>query len=297
MKILICSDGSPQAETAIRLVTSFGNPDATVLGIIENPSDENPLLDALKRGVQILRDRQINVELTIKSGQPIEEISKRTTEANYDLVVIGATRKGDSGPLSMSAKAYELIKLVRPPVLVVIGDRTELKKILICSGGKNYINNAVTLVGRLAAGTQARVTLLHVMAEAPALYADLIERQEDVSRLLESSSALGCNLRAEKGELEALRISTEVRLRHGLVVHEVFQEIEEGAYDLVVTGSSHATGALQTYIMGDVTSEIVNRVDCPVLVARGQNEQPLTLRRIFSRMVRPFRPQAKSEAT
>lgn len=295
MKILICSDGSPQAETAIRLVTTLANPtaiEATVLGIIEDPSHENPLLDALQRGVQILRDHQINVELTIKSGHPIDEISKRTLEANYDIVVIGATRKGNSGPLSMSAKAYELIKLLRPPVLVVIGDRTALKKILICSGGKNYINNAVSLVGRLAAGTSTRVTLLHVMAEAPALYADLLERQEDVGQLLKSSSALGRNLRAEKTELEAVQIATEVRLRHGLVVHEVFREIEEGAYDLVVTGSSHATGAFQSYIMGDVTSEIVNRVDCPVLVARGQNMQPITLRHIFSRAFRSFRPQS-----
>jgi hypothetical protein len=36
----------------------------------------------------------------------------------------------------------------------------------------------------------------------------------------------------------------------------------------VVSGSSRARGTLRHYIMGDLTRSIVNRADCPVLVAR-----------------------------
>jgi nucleotide-binding universal stress UspA family protein len=113
------------------------------------------------------------------------------------------------------------------------------------------------------------VTLLHVMAEPPAIYADLVRMEEDVDRLLESKSELGTNLRRQKRELECLGVSAAVRLRHGIVIDQVFEEASEGDYDLIVTGSSPARGLFRHYIMGDLTRSILNHANCPVLVARG----------------------------
>jgi len=117
-----------------------------------------------------------------------------------------------------------------------------------------------------------------VMAEPPAVYTDLIKMEEDVNLLLHSSSGLGQNLRREKEALQAMGVTAEVRLRHGLVISEVFKEIRRGDYDLVVTGSSPEGGNLRSYIMGNITREIVNRAECPVLVVRGGDE-PLGLTR------------------
>jgi nucleotide-binding universal stress UspA family protein len=52
------------------------------------------------------------------------------------------------------------------------------------------------------------------------------------------------------------------------VLDQVFEETQEGNYDLVVTGSSQARGLVRHYIMGDLTRKILNRADCPVLIAR-----------------------------
>ena len=106
------------------------------------------------------------------------------------------------------------------------------------------------------------------MAEPPAIYADLVRLEEDVDQLLGSKSELGTNLRRQKGELERLGVSAEVRLRHGIVVDQVFEEAREGNYDLIVTGTSRARGLLRHYIMGDLTRSILNHANCPVLVAR-----------------------------
>jgi nucleotide-binding universal stress UspA family protein len=59
-----------------------------------------------------------------------------------------------------------------------------------------------------------------------------------------------------------------VRVRHGIVIEQVFAEAREGDHDLIVSGSSQARGALRHYIMGDLTRMILNHADCPVLVAR-----------------------------
>src|SRR5213083_3441541 len=78
--------------------------------------------------------------------------------------------------------------LLHPPVLVAIGECKRLKRFLVCTGGKEFIEEAVQLTGELADALGASVTLLHVMAEPPAIYADLVQMEEDVDRLLESKS-------------------------------------------------------------------------------------------------------------
>jgi nucleotide-binding universal stress UspA family protein len=277
MRILICSDGSTQADNAISfggMIAEATHAETALLGITERPAEEDAIFDSLKRGLQLLKDKQVSAELIIKSGEPIEEIVKRTQETSYDLVVIGALRKGTRGPFLMSAKAYKIIKAVEPPVLVVIGDRKSLKRVLVCSGGEKYIDKAVEFAGLIAAAARARVTLFHVLNEPPGALTDLARIEEDVNLLLHSNLDLGQNLRREKEALENMGVDNEVRLRHGLVLSEVFKEIKRGDYDLVVTGSSPIGGNLRTYIMGNITREIVNRAECPVLVVRG-GEEPI----------------------
>ena len=272
MKVLICSDGSVQAENAVRfgaLIAQKSGAEATIFSITEKPGEEDSAFDSLRRAQELLKERGVNAEVITKVGEPIDEIVKRTDESSYDLVVIGAVRKGTRGPFLMSAKAYKIIKAVAPPVLVVIGSREKINRILVCSGGEKYIDRAVEFSGALAKSTGASVTLFHVMAEPPAVYSDLIKMEEDVNLLLHSNSELGQNLRREKESLEGMGVTAEVRLRHGLVISEVFKEIRRGDYDLVVTGSSPEGGNLRSYIMGNITREIVNRAECPVLVVRG----------------------------
>jgi nucleotide-binding universal stress UspA family protein len=187
------------------------------------------------------------------------------------LVIIGAARKETRGLFWLSSKAYKIVKEVQPPVLIVAGKTLGLKRGLICSGGKTYIDDAVNLTGRIARGVGAAITLLHVLPEAPAIYAHLPRMQETPDWLLRSNSELGVNLRREKETLEALGVVSEVKLRRGTVLEEILKEIREGAYDLVVTGSALSHG-LRTYVLGDVSREIVNRATCPILVVRSREQ-------------------------
>jgi len=272
MKILICSDGSEQAERAMRLgaaISAGCHAEVTLLGIMENAGDSPTLLDSLKRGQALLEDKKIQAELITKSGKPIEEIIKRTQETTYDLVVIGAARKESRGPFWMSSKTYKLIKEIRPPVLSVAGKATSIGRILICSGGKRYIDNAVRLTGEIAQGLGSTVTLLHVTSQPPGILAHLPRMEQDTEFLLRSQSELGQNLRHEKETLESQGVRTEVKLRHGEVLQQILREIRDGNYDLVVTGSA-LSRSFRTYILGNISREIVNRAACAVLVARGQ---------------------------
>jgi nucleotide-binding universal stress UspA family protein len=285
MKILICSNGTSSAEAAIHLGGSFAGPlkaEATVLGIAETSQDEGPLRDALEKQGQSLRERGLSPDIIVQSGEPVQQIVDQTSETGYDLVVIGARWIGATGHYWRSEKTYEVIKAIQPPVLVAIGEYKSLKRFLVCTGGKEFIEQAVQFTGKLAAAVNASVTLLHVMAEPPAMYADLVRLEENVDQLLESKSELGTNLRRQRRELERLGVSAEVRLRHGIVIDQVFEEARAGDYDLIVTGTSQARGLLRHYIMGDLTRSILNQASCPVLVARaGKPKATRTLWKAF----------------
>lgn len=293
MKMLVCSDGSEPADRAIRfavMVAGACKAEVTLFGIIEEPGPADVLLDSLKRGQTLFRDKGIAAELVTKVGNPIEEIVRRTTETAFDLVVIGAVRKEPRGLFWLSSKAYKIVKEVEPPVLIVAGKVGALKRILICSGGKNYIDAAVGLTGGIAQGAGAQLTLLHVLPEPPAIYARLPRMRESADWLLNSQSELGMNLRREKETLEKMGVTAELKLRRGAVLEEILKEVDEGSYELVVTGSALSRG-LQTYVLGDVSREVVNRASCPVLVVRtrGPSEPFDRIRGLLGRIAPPRR--------
>jgi len=271
MKILICSDGMPASENAIELATLLARPlkaEVTLLGIAEKSSDERPLRETLERQAQSLRTQSARPDIVVSAGDPVRQILDQTSKNGYDLVLVGARWIGATGHYWRSERTYEVIKAIQPAVLVAIGERKQLKRFLVCTGGKEFIEHAVQFTGKIAAALGASVTLLHVMAEPPAIYLNLVQLEENVDRLLQSKSELGTNLRRQKRDLEHLAVPAEVRLRHGIVIDQVFEEVRAGDYDLIVTGTSQARGLLGHYIMGDLTRSILNRASCPVLVAR-----------------------------
>ena len=261
----------PASENAIELAALLAGPlkaEITLLGIAEKSIDERPLQEALEKQAQSLRTQNARPNMVVRAGDPVREILDQTSKTSYDLVLVGARWTGATGHYWRSEKTYEVIKAIQPPVLVAIGECKHLKRFLVCTGGKEFIEQAVEFTGKLAAAMHASVTLLHVMAAPPAMYADLVRLEENVDQLLESKSELGTNLRRQKRELERLAVPAEVRLRHGIVIDQVFEEVRAGDYDLIVTGTSQARGLLRHYIMGDLTRSILNRANVPVLVAR-----------------------------
>ena len=274
----------PASENAIDLATLLAGPlkaEITLLGIVEKSSDEQPLREALERQAQSLRTQNAQPDIVVRAGEPVRQILDQTASI-YDLVLVGARWTGASGHYWRSERTYEVIKAIQPPVLVAIGERKKLKRFLVCTGGKEFIEQAVRFTGEIAAAVGASVTLLHVMAEPPAIYVNLVLLEENADQLLKSKSELGTNLLRQKRELERLAVPAEVRLRHGIVIDQVFEEVRAGDYDLIVTGTSQARGLLGHYIMGDLTRSILNRANVPVLVARaGPPKAGRTLWRAF----------------
>jgi nucleotide-binding universal stress UspA family protein len=290
MKILVCSDGSERARRALAsaaIVANATKAETTIFGIIEIEQDEPRVLKALREEARIFREQDVRLEIVTKFGDPVAEIVRHTQERVYDLVVIGAERRGTQGFFLPSTKAYSITEAIAPPVLVVPVARPAIKRILICSGGGTYIENAVRFTSKIAKDLAAEVTLLTVTPEPPAMHATIFRRQEDMVALLNSNSALARNLRTEKEIIERAGIPVIVQVRHGIVIDQILAEVERRDYDLVVSGSWPVRDAWRNYAIGNVTREIVNRTDRPVLVVRS-DIKPATLTQRLRNIAKKF---------
>jgi len=290
MKILVCSDGSARARRALASAAIFANAtkaETTIFGITEVEEDEPRLLEALRDESKVFQEQEVKLEIVTKFGDPVSEITRRTQETVYDLVVIGAERRGAQEFFLPSTKAYSIAEAIAPPVLVVPVSRPTIKRILICSGGGPYIENAVRFTSKIAKDLSAEVTLLTVIPQPPAMHGTIFRQQEDSAALLNSNSALARNLRNEKQIIERAGVPAVVQIRHGIVIDQILEEAEQRDYDLVVSGSWPVRDALRNYAIGNFTREIVNRTERPVLVVRSDVQPaPLAqrLRNMFKKL-------------
>ena len=231
LKILFCCDGSGQAEKAVRFgvqIAAACQAKSSVLGIAEKSTEEDALIKALQRVEDIFKERNLETELITEVGRPVTQIVKHTNEVNYDLVVIGASRKNALwrlfDPVWMSVKVYNIIESIEPPVLIVMGNRPGLNRILICSGGTENADRAIKFAGTIARAVEAVVDLVHVIPEVPAMYADLVQFEENADRVLKSNSELGQTLRRQQQLLQEIGVDGEVLVRHGDVVPGAYEE-------------------------------------------------------------------------
>ena len=295
LKVLVCSDGSERGEKVVRtaaLITVPGAAVTTLLGIREGREEPDAFRDALLSQQRILEEGGATVELAIADGEPVAEIVRRTDETVYDLVVIGALRKGRRMTDPLTTRTYRIVKAIVPPVLIAIGDRPRLEEILLAIGGGHFPEvadgargSAVEITARVARATGARVTVFHVVAEPPAMHAGLRRRQSDTASILRSDPGLARMLGERRRRLEELGVESRLRVRHGFVADEILEERRSEGYDLVVVGSALAAGPIRSYLLGGVTREVLDRADCPVLVVRTQipESRLLTLARRLGR--------------
>jgi len=293
MKILICSDGSERSRRAISfaaIIAAAAKAETTILGVTQNQREEARLREILLEERRELEVAGVRVETAVKSGDPVTEIVQWTRGQAYDLVVIGAERRGALEFFLPSAKAHSITEAIFPPVLVVPCERRQLKRILICSGGGPYIENAVSFTSKIAKDLAAEITLLNVVPEPPAMHGTLYRRQADVEALLKSGSALARNLLNEKKIIEEAGVQATIRIGHGIVTDQILAEVGRGDHDLVVAGSWAIRDRWRSYAIGNITREIVNRTDRPVLVIRS-DKAPKTLANRLRKMVTKFGPK------
>lgn len=280
MRILMCTDGTPACEYALRFampLAQAAQAEVTLLGIV-GPIPEAGVREAVARAQGLLAAPAV---AHIRKGRLAQEILAELESGQYDLMVVGSRGRRGLERLAFGSVAARLAKYSPIPVLIVKGPpRPAARKVLACTSGDVRGERVARWGGRMAQWLGADITLLHVMSQIPisaeAKFDELTGTAEEaVARGTREGRHLERELELARAQAEAAPSEMRPKIRHGLVVEEIAAEADDGDYDLVVIGG-HVAPAFPgnwdglEYLLEDVADQIIMALQRPVLVIKGQ---------------------------
>lgn len=248
----------------------------TLLGVTENLSpaaidDHHPLEDVFARAVELFQQNSVTYELEVQNGNAEEIIPRKAKQGEY-ITVIGPLGRPHIRRLITGRSIRHLMEEIEQPIIYVPATRLPLKKVLICIGGLGYEVNAEHIAMQIAMKSRAEITLLHIVPPMDMNYPTAKTVSENWQHLADTNTPVGRSLRQAMEIAKSDGLTANVKARQGNVVEEILAEVKEGNYDLLCMGSLYSSNALRQLYTPNVTAEIADDINCPVLTARYKRE-------------------------
>lgn len=237
------------------------------------PISEGLVFKKSEKGGHTLHLSYAHGEMYLKSrvGNPAEEIIWEAEENDYNLVVMGLHR-GKFEDFSIGGVTHKVAVYAKLPVLVVKKD-VKLERMLVCTDGSEQAEEAIHCAAHIAKDIGAKVVLLSVFQPVEAFEDSSVpELSEDMKEKLRkkvSEFPIPEKKYLDDGKrlFKQIGIEAETKFVEGGATQEILREADEGKYDLVVTGSRGLSG-LKRLIMGQVSSNVLEKAETNVLIVR-----------------------------
>jgi nucleotide-binding universal stress UspA family protein len=207
---------------------------------------------------------QLVVHTRVLTGHPVEALAD--VGADADLVVLGSSGRSALTAALLGSTAYELVRELRRPV-VVVRDEPRSGHVVVGVDGSHASGRAVEFAFDFASRRGVDLVAAHAWADLPADTLTAVEVWD--------------------GGQQSLRVAAEQLLDRALVTYrERYPDVvvrrrvaadgpahallaeAEGAGLLVV--GSHGRGALGRLVLGSVSHAVLHRASCPVAVIRAE---------------------------
>jgi len=268
LQILIATNGYSGSQPSIEYGTWLaGLLDGTVtlLGVDEHPQPAHREFCA--DAVRVLEAHKVENSLEIRAGDAEAVIPRKSQEADY-ITVVGPLGRSHLHRLLMGRSIRHLMADISGPIVYVPKSRLPLKKLLICIGGLGYEMTVENLALQLGSAAKAEVVLLHVVPPLELDYPTARIMRSEWDHLVETNTPVGRSLRKALDIAQGMGLKTRVLGRQGNIVEEILDEVRSGDYDLLCMGSPYSTNALRQLYATNVTADIAQVVDIPLITAR-----------------------------
>lgn len=282
MRILLASDGSPDAVQAAEWVAASGlskGASILILSVVTSPAA--PLLpaavaDTLREDARSAAEQTRAVfgvsgmaaEVRIGEGDARDEIMRVADEWDADLVVVGSRGVGRVEAFFLGTVSLAVVRHCARPVLVVKGRTRTLRSAIVALDGSQHALNALRVFTRWPRPAGLTVHVVGVVEPLPfprtapamiraelqaAVAAAEGERRDALEQAFEGARPL---LAAGKA------IET---LASGDPAAELLRIAQETAADLIVLGA-RGLGAVQRVLLGSVSEAVLRDAQCAVLI-------------------------------
>jgi nucleotide-binding universal stress UspA family protein len=212
---------------------------------------------------------EIDLEVFVKKGLAPDVYREFLDKRDYDLIILPPEH---AGPLRRKKKIHPAVRKKEGlSILLSENPKPKLERILLPTACKEGDHSLVTAGARLAKALDANLTLLHVTSgNVPAMYTGLDQLEETVEELLQTDTPFAKHLRRGVSILNEHQVDSEVKIRRGVPLEEIIRETQIENYDLVVIGATEVNEDIRGRLMGNLTSQIVDEIQMPVLIVDDQ---------------------------
>ena len=274
-ELLITTNGFKGTWPAIEYgawMASVVDANVTLLGVNEklNPAaidDHHPLEDVFEKAVELFQSKDLQYKLEVQNGDAEEIIPRKTRERDY-ITVIGRLGRPHIKRMLTGRSIRHLMEQIEKPILYVPEIKLPLKKVLICIGGLGYEITAENIAMRMAIKSNAEITLLHIVPPMDLDYPTARAVRDNWKTLSKTDTPIGRSLRQALDIAQESGLNAKVTARQGNIVEEIFLELKEGDYDLLCMGSPYSANALRQMYTTNVTAEVAETANVPILTAR-----------------------------
>jgi nucleotide-binding universal stress UspA family protein len=268
--ILLCSNGHestrPALEYGVWLAKLLEKP-VLLLGIVEDNKYRSVLESLLEDTEVKLAAQGSSYMKCLEEGHSTEVIAHMAHTGHF-LTVVGPLGKPAWQRMIQGRSFRWLLAKIETPIIYVPSNSLPLRKMLICMGGLGYTLSLEHLSLVLARAAGASVTVLHVIEPISLDYPTAREIHHHPDNILETDTPQAVNLRLMLDDIRSLGLQAELKVRQGSIVHEILEEVKSGDYDLVGLGSPYSTKSLRHLYMPNVTAEVAEAINQPVLAVR-----------------------------
>jgi len=287
--ILVPLDGSSFAEYSLPLaemLTKNFHADLTLMSVIQTPGETHSLSSDetaqkkvsswqveqevyLKRIVDKIKQKGLDVRYTLRTGQVAESINDMVAEKDVDLVVITTHGRTGIQRWLLGSVANRIVQLATRPVLIVHPVKGEptfepFKKLLVRLDGSEFAERVLPHVLSWAAALKGEVLLLRVPQVPDAeMYGAQVDEIQQMR--LEAEADAQAYLNRIAGMFEDAGVQTRTFVRGSRPTQSIIELAEEESASMVMT-ATHGRSGLDRLFMGSVAERIVQHTHCPVFL-------------------------------
>jgi nucleotide-binding universal stress UspA family protein len=287
MRILVATDGSPDAENAIEWMAHLPLPADTVVEVVSvmprplihdgtaaawaelEAQTQRTLEEARRR----LAKRWPTATARLLHGDPRDAIANAAYKDGASLIVVGARGLGAMASFLLGSVSLGVARHAPCAVLVCKGAPRPVRTVTIALDSSPDSSAAFEFFSRLPLTADMTARLIGVVQPlgrypssapdllSPALVSALAEYERGLRAQLEP--ALAAAARALAGRVGQVVTATPT----GLPADVIVRDAAANRSDLVVVGA-RGLGPLRRVLLGSVSESVLGHATCPVLVVR-----------------------------
>lgn len=281
MHILFTTDGKKHSETALHFAGNLfrsANVQCTAIHVHSSAAKES--LEKAKRHLvtagRVLSEYSLKPTLKLILGDTIPNIIAQAEKGRYDLLVLGSQNnsllegsvmKGVAEELFREDGSHHSLKNIGISILAVKNASDELNRVLLCTDGSVYSENALRFWGGFKRIEEPKAVLLNIIPEVVSRFSDEVKNvEEDLLKVYTHTSgpqAMIVNRGKEILRKYGIKVTAKLRVRE-YAAEEILDEARDGNYDLVVIGYRGREGRGKQ--IGSQALEVIKYAQAPVLV-------------------------------